>query len=157
MRYWQKIPFYFSTRVTSSKSNTIWSTPLLFKCFGTFRGHHGLVNCLTVWNNKLISGGSDNVLKLWDLENLAKGCLLTVGGHVDAVSIVLFWLCIIPCTLFLSSLAQSFSWVKSVYNISKQVVILPLVMCRGKVCWAIARAVEPSVPELIPVSIALSA
>jgi len=67
-----------------------WSTPLLFKCFGTFRGHHGLVNCLTVWNNKLISGGSDNVLKLWDLENLAKGCLLTVGGHVDAVSIVLF-------------------------------------------------------------------
>jgi WD40 repeat protein len=71
---------------TNSNCFESWKTPLLFKCFGTFRGHHGFVNCLTVWNNKLISGGSDKMLKVWDLENLIKGCLLTVGGHVDAVS-----------------------------------------------------------------------
>lgn len=75
-----------SSSSTSPNGFENWKTPLLFKCFGTFRGHHGFVNTLSVWNNKLISGGSDKMLKLWDLDNLTKGCLLTVGGHVDAVS-----------------------------------------------------------------------
>ncbi|KAK6185467.1 hypothetical protein SNE40_007693 [Patella caerulea] len=58
-----------------------WMMPFQFKCIGTLRGHQDVVWCLTVHHGKLYSAGSDSIIKVWDLDSLAKGCFQNMQGH----------------------------------------------------------------------------
>ena len=46
-----------------------------------------MVWCMATRNKKLYTAGSDNVIKVWDLDNLQRGCIKTIQGHTNAVSI----------------------------------------------------------------------
>ena len=50
-----------------------------------FRGHQGVVWCLCAYKGKLYSAGDDSVVKVWDLESLAKGCISNFQGHTGTV------------------------------------------------------------------------
>eukprot|EP01117_Protostelium_nocturnum_P011757 TRINITY_DN4285_c0_g1_i1.p1 TRINITY_DN4285_c0_g1~~TRINITY_DN4285_c0_g1_i1.p1 ORF type:complete len:471 (+),score=127.07 TRINITY_DN4285_c0_g1_i1:112-1524(+) len=65
---------------------------------GTLEGHTSFVNCLAVSNEPLnaedpfllASGGSDNVVNIWDLKDLKSKPISTLRGHSDNVSCVSF-------------------------------------------------------------------
>ncbi|XP_041376472.1 E3 ubiquitin-protein ligase TRAF7-like isoform X2 [Gigantopelta aegis] len=62
-----------------------WEMPFTFKCIGTCRGHKDVVWCLCAYKGKLYSAGADSVIKVWDLESLAKGCINNFHGHTGVV------------------------------------------------------------------------
>ncbi|KYR02343.1 hypothetical protein DLAC_01173 [Tieghemostelium lacteum] len=53
------------------------------KCKGTFTGHNGPIWCMTVTNGFLISGSSDQMVKIWDLTTLK--CKAMLAGHQGIV------------------------------------------------------------------------
>ena len=55
-----------------------------------YRGHNDVVWSLTADRYKVFSSGSDSTIKIWDMENLAKGCIRTLEGHTGTVSITRF-------------------------------------------------------------------
>ena len=58
--------------------------------FYLYRGHRDVVWSLTADKYKVFSSGSDSTIKIWDMENLAKGCIRTLEGHTGTVSITRF-------------------------------------------------------------------
>ncbi|XP_071091952.1 E3 ubiquitin-protein ligase TRAF7-like isoform X1 [Haliotis cracherodii] len=62
-----------------------WEMPFQFKCIGTLRGHQDVVWCLTAYKGRLYSSGADGQIKVWDLEQLARGCIQTLSGHTATV------------------------------------------------------------------------
>ncbi|XP_074645437.1 E3 ubiquitin-protein ligase TRAF7-like isoform X2 [Tubulanus polymorphus] len=72
---------------TSSRSNSTenWTTPLMFKCLGTFRGHKGPVYALANRGSRIFSAGGDKVIKVWNVDMLAKGCIHTIVAHNDGI------------------------------------------------------------------------
>ncbi|OWF34765.1 E3 ubiquitin-protein ligase TRAF7-like isoform X1 [Mizuhopecten yessoensis] len=62
-----------------------WQMPFQFKCIGTLRGHKDIVWCLATQRQKLCSSGADGLVKVWDMETLAKGCIKTLEGHSKVV------------------------------------------------------------------------
>lgn len=42
--------------------------------------------CLTAYKGRLYSSGADGQIKVWDLEQLARGCIQTLSGHTATVS-----------------------------------------------------------------------
>jgi len=73
-------------------------------CLREFRGHAGLVSCLTLWNGKLVSGSADQTVRVWDIKtgdseilhgHTSKICsLVAVNGDLCSVSdndFVLVW------------------------------------------------------------------
>ncbi|KAJ8303340.1 hypothetical protein KUTeg_019736 [Tegillarca granosa] len=62
-----------------------WEMPFQFKCIGTLRGHQNIVWCLATYKNKVYSSGADSLIKVWDMEALAKGCIKTLQGHTGVV------------------------------------------------------------------------
>ena len=51
----------------------------------SFRGHNECVWNLKTKHNWLFSAGDDKVIKVWDLEDLTRGCKQTLTGHTDKV------------------------------------------------------------------------
>lgn len=53
---------------------------------GEFTGHESAVNCLCITsdNNYIISGGDDNTIRIWNIENMVQVGLLT--GHTNSVT-----------------------------------------------------------------------
>ena len=49
------------------------------------RGHNEGIWTLTIHKSILFSAGGDNVIKVWELENLVKGCKKTMTGHTEKV------------------------------------------------------------------------
>ncbi|XP_071817690.1 E3 ubiquitin-protein ligase TRAF7-like isoform X1 [Apostichopus japonicus] len=66
-------------------SREAWHLPFEFKCIGTLRGHQGAVHSLAIHRDKLYSGGSDCVIKVWNLLGLSKGCVQELRGHTKQV------------------------------------------------------------------------
>lgn len=84
----QEIPGTPSRNSTGSTSPTgveKWELPFQFKCIGTLRGHQDIVWCLTAYRGRLYSAGNDTVIKVWNLDQLAKGCVDNFKGHTDRV------------------------------------------------------------------------
>ena len=54
-----------------------------------YRGHQGVVWCMSTKNKKLYTAGADCMIKVWDLENLSRGCIKTIQGHTGEVCIQL--------------------------------------------------------------------
>ena len=52
-----------------------------------YRGHKDVVWSLAAKRYKVFSSGSDGMIKVWDMENLAKGCIRTMEGHTGTVSL----------------------------------------------------------------------
>nr|KAG5690988.1 hypothetical protein BaRGS_007335 [Batillaria attramentaria] len=46
-------------------------------------GHQDVVWCLTAYRGRLYSAGNDTVIKVWNLDHLAKGCIDNFRGHTD--------------------------------------------------------------------------
>ena len=56
----------------------------------TFMGHRGWVYCLLLYKGWLFSGGDDNVIRVWNMENAQQ--VETLEAHRNGVtSIVLCW------------------------------------------------------------------
>ncbi|CAG2246921.1 RFWD1 [Mytilus edulis] len=70
---------------SSSIREEHWQMPFVFKCIGTLKGHKDIVWCLATKRYKVFSSGSDSTIKVWDMENLAKGCIKTMEGHTGTV------------------------------------------------------------------------
>ncbi|XP_025115134.1 E3 ubiquitin-protein ligase TRAF7-like isoform X2 [Pomacea canaliculata] len=62
-----------------------WEMPFQFKCIGTLRGHQDAVWCLCAFRGRLFSAGGDCVIKVWNLDQLAKGCVGSFHGHTDRI------------------------------------------------------------------------
>ena len=45
-----------------------------------------MVWCMSTRNKKLYTAGADSMIKVWDLENLSRGCIKTIQGHSGEVS-----------------------------------------------------------------------
>ncbi|XP_071957640.1 E3 ubiquitin-protein ligase TRAF7-like isoform X1 [Antedon mediterranea] len=73
----------------SSISREKWFLPFEFKCIGTLRGHAGSVHCLAVKSRNLYSSGDDNVIKVWNIDQLSKGCAKTLKGHKGKVTVLI--------------------------------------------------------------------
>lgn len=59
----------------------------------TLVGHSGTVRCLHLLGNRLVSGSTDQSLKLWDLKQnqdqwSSIACRVTMIGHTDTVRCV---------------------------------------------------------------------
>lgn len=58
----------------------------------TLVGHSGTVRCLHLMGNRLVSGSTDQTLKVWDLsvqdEWSSIACKVTMVGHTDTVRCV---------------------------------------------------------------------
>lgn len=58
----------------------------------TLVGHSGTVRCLHLLGNRLVSGSTDQTLKVWDLsvqdEWSSIACKVTMIGHTDTVRCV---------------------------------------------------------------------
>lgn len=50
------------------------------------RGHQGTIWSLAASSGHLYSGSSDGSIKMWDIQDLRRGCLRTVSAHKDGVS-----------------------------------------------------------------------
>ncbi|KAL8613879.1 hypothetical protein ACOMHN_032869 [Nucella lapillus] len=70
---------------TSPSAVDKWEMPFQFKCIGTLRGHQDIVWCLVASRGRLYSAGNDQVIKVWNLDQLAKGCIDNLRGHTDRV------------------------------------------------------------------------
>lgn len=57
--------------------------PFYFLCTGTFRGHNGPVWVLHADGDFLVTAGSDQLIKLWDLNTF--DCVKTLEGHEGVV------------------------------------------------------------------------
>ncbi|XP_076470506.1 E3 ubiquitin-protein ligase TRAF7-like isoform X2 [Babylonia areolata] len=62
-----------------------WEMPFQFKCIGTLRGHQDIVWCLVASRGRLYSAGNDQIIKVWNVDQLAKGCIDNFRGHTDRV------------------------------------------------------------------------
>lgn len=62
-----------------------WEMPFQFKCIGTLRGHQDVVWCMTAYRGRLYSAGSDKLIKVWNVDQLAKGCMDNFAGHTDRI------------------------------------------------------------------------
>ncbi|KAK2144505.1 hypothetical protein LSH36_750g01001 [Paralvinella palmiformis] len=69
----------------SQRNADVWMMPFQFKCFGTLRSHQGGVWALKTHKNLLFSAGGDHVIKVWNLEQLERGCKHTMTGHTDKI------------------------------------------------------------------------
>ena len=58
-------------------------TPLYTK-IATLRGHTDIVCCLTIHENKLVSGSRDKTIRIWNTETYE--LIATLRGHTDNVS-----------------------------------------------------------------------
>jgi E3 ubiquitin-protein ligase TRAF7 len=58
---------------------------LIYIYFHLYRGHNDVVWSLTADRYKVFSSGSDSTIKIWDMENLAKGCIRTLEGHTGSM------------------------------------------------------------------------
>jgi len=58
-------------------------TPLYTE-IATLRGHTGAVRCLTLHENKLYSGGNDNIIRIWNTETHEE--IATLEGHTEGVN-----------------------------------------------------------------------
>ena len=56
----------------------IWDTPTI-----KLIGHTATVFCMTIWKSKIISGSSDDTIKIWNLQGQ---CEATLQGHADIIS-----------------------------------------------------------------------
>jgi WD40 repeat protein len=52
-------------------------------------GHQDYVDCMTIWNHKLISGSQDGTIKIWDLHK--DQSLLTLEGYPDKIRCMIVW------------------------------------------------------------------
>lgn len=69
--------------VTCDKQIKIWNINT-GDCLKTLKGHSNTICCLKVlFNERLVSGSSDDTIKLWDLNT--GDCLKTLIGHSDTV------------------------------------------------------------------------
>jgi len=50
-----------------------------------YRGHQDMVWCMAKYQHKLLTAGKDKTIKVWDLDNLQRGCIKTIQGHTDTV------------------------------------------------------------------------
>ena len=64
---------------------------VLFYHLFLYRGHQGVVWCMSTKNKKLYTAGSDCMIKVWDLENLSRGCIKTIQGHTGEVGTFGSW------------------------------------------------------------------
>lgn len=75
----------FSLTVWNIRTNSPWSVMTLV-------GHSGTVRCLHLLGNRLVSGSTDQTLKVWDLsvqdEWSSIACKVTMVGHTDTVRCV---------------------------------------------------------------------
>ena len=55
----------------------------------TLWGHRGWINCMTLWDDKLVSGSKDAMIKIWDLNTGQK--LRTLKGHQGWVNCTIIW------------------------------------------------------------------
>lgn len=78
-------PSRSSAGSTSPTGTEKWEMPFQFKCIGTLRGHQDVVWCLTAYRGRLYSAGNDMIVKVWDLDHLAKGCIGNYRGHTGRV------------------------------------------------------------------------
>ncbi|CAG2187638.1 RFWD1 [Mytilus edulis] len=87
LHYNQNMTIYSGTKRSPSSSirEEHWQMPFVFKCIGTLKGHKDIVWCLATKRYKVFSSGSDSTIKVWDMENLAKGCIKTMEGHTGTV------------------------------------------------------------------------
>jgi len=53
--------------------------PFTSQCIGTFRGHTGPVWVLASYKDFLLSGSSDEIIKVWDMNNF--DCVKSLTGH----------------------------------------------------------------------------
>ena len=53
--------------------------------------------CLCAYKGKLYSAGDDSVVKVWDLESLAKGCISNFQGHTGTVCNITKLSCVKMC------------------------------------------------------------
>ncbi len=71
--------------VWNIRTNSPWSVM-------TFVGQSGTVRCLHLMGNRLVSGSTDQTLKVWDLsvqdEWSSIACKVTMVGHTDTVRCV---------------------------------------------------------------------
>ncbi|CAH3151091.1 unnamed protein product [Porites evermanni] len=74
------------SNMVSSTHHDAWSIPCVFKCIGTLRGHRGSIWSLVSRGHRLFSAGGDQVIKVWNMENvrLAK-CTEVLEGHSNDI------------------------------------------------------------------------
>ncbi|KAK3803306.1 hypothetical protein RRG08_021504 [Elysia crispata] len=68
-----------------------WEMPFQFKCIGTLRGHKDVVWAMTTKKGHLYSAGADGIIKIWSLEQLAKGCVGNIAAHNGVVHCLSTW------------------------------------------------------------------
>ena len=44
-----------------------------------------MVWCMAKYQHKLLTAGKDKTIKVWDLDNLQRGCIKTIQGHTKTV------------------------------------------------------------------------
>ncbi|GFN89814.1 E3 ubiquitin-protein ligase traf7-like [Plakobranchus ocellatus] len=81
-----------SQRSTSpGHTNERWEMPFQFKCIGTLRGHKDVVWALSTKKGHLYSAGADGIIKIWSLEQLAKGCVGNITAHKGVIHCLATW------------------------------------------------------------------
>ncbi|XP_059178051.1 E3 ubiquitin-protein ligase TRAF7-like isoform X2 [Physella acuta] len=68
-----------------------WEMPFQFKCIGTLRGHKDVVWCMTTRKGKIFSGDANGIIKVWSLEQLAKGCINNIKAHTGVIYCLAAW------------------------------------------------------------------
>ena len=81
-----KFVYQFEFVVWNIRTNSPWSVMTLV-------GHSGTIRCLHLLGNRLVSGSTDQTLKLWDLKQnqdqwSSIACRVTMIGHTDTVRCV---------------------------------------------------------------------
>lgn len=54
------------------------------------RGHEEPIFAMTCRGGKLYSTGRDMSIKVWDTEDVTKGCIATLKGHTDVVCLIVY-------------------------------------------------------------------
>ncbi|GFR81526.1 E3 ubiquitin-protein ligase TRAF7-like [Elysia marginata] len=68
-----------------------WEMPFQFKCIGTLRGHKDVVWAMITRKGHLYSAGADGIIKIWSLEQLAKGCVGNIAAHNGVIHCLATW------------------------------------------------------------------
>ncbi|XP_077983339.1 uncharacterized protein LOC144438177 [Glandiceps talaboti] len=66
-----------------------WMMPFEFKCIGTLRGHEGSILCMVSKEHRLYSAGHSGVIRIWDMDALARGTVQILKGHVGSIHALL--------------------------------------------------------------------
>lgn len=72
-------------QMSPGRNQEKWEMPFQFKCMGTYRGHKDVVWSMTTKKGRLFSGSADGIIKVWSLEQLAKGCMDTINAHKGVI------------------------------------------------------------------------